>query len=65
MGITAFEVNFVHNGKHYTFDASTITRNLVDGGGNPILSVEVHDDDGHLGICNLTPDWRIASLIMK
>lgn len=65
MGITAFEVNFVHNGKHYTFDASTITRNLVDGGGNPILSVEVHDDDGRLGMCNLTPDWRIASLIMK
>lgn len=64
MGITDFTVSFIHNGKHYTFDASTLNRNLTDGGGKPVLFVKVYDEDGNSGICNLTPDWRIVSLFM-
>lgn len=64
MGIVDFTVSFIHDGMLYSFDAANINRNLTDGGNNPIFSVRVCCENGRMGVCNLTPDWRIISLYM-
>ena len=65
MSIKDFEVVFTINGKKFSFCGDTITRNVTDGGGNPILSAVVRCEDGSRGVCILTPDWQIVHMYIN
>lgn len=60
---TSFDVTIHYAGKNYHFCAADIRRNTTDGAGNHLLHVLARDDDGERYVINMTPDWKIRSII--
>ena len=67
-----FTLAFVIGDRRFVVDGESINRNTTDGAGNPVLYAradvyQIGDAfDMFIGeaVVNLTPDWRIKSVMM-
>jgi hypothetical protein len=63
-GINDLEALFSHDGRRYKFNTENMKRNLADGAGNPIYTVEVRDEFDRRGTATLGADWTVQRIVL-